>query len=103
MQTAVTLTPAHTYVMNNTVQVDSTGAPLTSPDPTYSAPAYASNNPSVATLQGNRVTPSGVLGTATITATETSSDNTKPTLTGTLVVTVQGPAADSLQINGVTE
>lgn len=104
MQTNVTLTPAQTFVMNSIVQVDSTGTPLSTPDPSYSSVSCVSSNTAVAGVQGNiRVAPTGILGTATITATETSSDPSKPVITGTLVVTVVGPSAAALVINGVVQ
>jgi hypothetical protein len=106
MQTTVTLLPTQVYVLNNTVQVDSTGAPLTTPDPTYGAPTFTSSNPAVASvgpLLPLRVQPTGVVGTTTITGTEVSSDTSKPSIVGTLVVTVPGPLAAGLQINGTAQ
>ena len=103
MQLAVTLTTEQTFGIHSVIQVDANDVALPTPDPTYGAPTYSSSDDTVVTvgqtLQGPVVSPTGKLGTATITVTEVSSTG-EPTIIGTLVVTVTGPAAASLEIEG---
>jgi hypothetical protein len=100
--TSVTLTQTQTYTLTTT-QVDASGNPVTTPDPTYNTLGYVSSNPSVATVSAfvpNQVIPTGVIGSTVITATETSTDTKRPALTGTLNVTVVGTPPASLLVSG---
>lgn len=94
-----TLTPDQSCILS-VAQVDSTNTALTTPDPTYGSATFTNSNPNVIALAGTRAVPTGILGSSTIVATETSSDSTKAPISGTITLTVVGPAAAALQVSG---
>lgn len=104
MQKSITILPTQTCSLSNTFQVDAEGVKLTTQDPTYGAPVWTNSDNTVATLGGDPphyLQPTGKLGTTTATSTETSSDPTKPVLTSTVILTVEGPAAADLETDPV--
>lgn len=80
--------------------------PLTTPDADYSAPTYTVDNAALGSIQvlsangPESFVPTGSLGTATVTATSTSSVSGQPDITGTLAITIEGPVPDGLEITG---
>jgi hypothetical protein len=98
---ALTLSPGSSVQITGATQVDSTGNPLTTPDPNYGAAVWVSNDTTIVTITSSgpglpTITSTGKVGETTVTGTETSSVTTDPTLTGTVTVTVSGPVPASI-------
>lgn len=94
-----TLTPSQSCLLAIT-QVDSTNTPLVNPDPTYGPPTFTNSDPTIIQLVSTRAVPTGILGTSTVSVTETSSDPTKPAISGSITLNVVGPAAAALAVTG---
>lgn len=102
MATQTLSCPAGATITFDTVfQVDSSNAPLTTPDPSYGAPSYAFDSTFFTENniagQENLIS-TGKLGTTTITVSETSSDPSKPVIEDVITATVGGQVAAGLQV-----
>lgn len=104
-ETAVTMQAGQTLPLPfRATQEDSSGAALTTPDPNYpGATQYALSDDSFGSVgsfpasNSANFASNGKVGTVTITGTDTAADGTT-TITGTLVVTIEGPTASQLLI-----
>lgn len=97
-ETPITTDPHHSVLLP-IEQVDSTGTPLDPQDASYTTLTLESSNTAAVQITGDRAIFGGTYGTSTITATETSTDSTKPAITDTIDITFQGPPAAALKIN----
>lgn len=97
----ISMVAGQTLHVTAITQVDASGTPLTTPDPTYGAPVdtfdSAFFNKSVPGGENIDYASTGTVGDTTITLTSISTDTTKPVIEDVISVTVTGQVAAGLQ------
>lgn len=98
MQIAATMKTNQTIRINSAKQVDVAGHDMVPADPSYGDPNVSIADQSFGSYSvfSSLFTPSGKTGNVTINYSSPSTDAAKPTLHGSLVLTIEGQVADSL-------